>query len=109
MSESLRRSARTSLGSVGIADLTALNHRSHRRYSDRPVDDETLEILLSAAFSAPAKSDLQQSAVVIVRAPTKRAALADLVPSLDWVATCPVMMIFCADSRRIRKRALQVM
>ncbi|MDP7379790.1 MAG: nitroreductase family protein [Alphaproteobacteria bacterium] len=85
------------------AVATALNHRSHRRYSDRPVDDETLEILLSAAFSAPAKSDLQQSAVVIVRDPTKRAALADLVPSLDWVATCPVMMIFCADSRRIRR------
>ena len=34
------------------AVATALNHRSHRRYSDRPVDDETL-VLLSAAFSAP--------------------------------------------------------
>ena len=85
------------------AVATALNHRTHRRYSDRPVDDETLQILLSAAFSAPAKSDLQQSAVVIVRDPTKRAAVAELVPSLDWVVTCPVMMIFCADSRRIRR------
>jgi nitroreductase/FMN reductase [NAD(P)H] len=82
---------------------TLLGHRSHRRYRDAPVSDADLEVLLSASFSAPAKSDLQQAAVVVVRDPAKRAAIADLIPSMDWLRTCPVFMVFCADSRRIRK------
>ncbi len=82
---------------------TLLGHRSHRRYRDAPVSDADLEVLFSAAFSAPAKSDLQQSTVVVVRDPAKRAAIADLIPSMEWLRTCPVFMVFCADSRRIRK------
>ena len=64
---------------------TLLGHRSHRRYRDAPVSDADLEVLLSASFSAPAKSDLQQAAVVVVRDPAKRAAIADLIPSMDWL------------------------
>ena len=33
-----------------------LNHRPHRRFTEDPVSDEILDILLAAAFSAPAKS-----------------------------------------------------
>lgn len=84
-----------------LADI--LKHRSHRRFKDDPVTDDILEILLAAAFSAPAKSDLQQSAVVIIRDSKKRKAIADLIPSMPWIRTCPVFMIFVGDSRRIRR------
>ena len=80
-----------------------LSHRSHRRLTDKPVADDLLRVLLAAAFSAPAKSDLQQSGVVIVRDPAKRAAIADLIPSMDWLRTSPVFMLFLADNRRIRR------
>ena len=80
-----------------------LKHRSHRRFKDDPVKDDIIEILLAAAFSAPAKSDLQQSAVVIIRDSKKRNAIADLIPSMPWIRTCPVLMIFVGDSRRIRR------
>ena len=30
-----------------------LNHRTHRRYLDKPVPDELLEVLLGAAFLLP--------------------------------------------------------
>ena len=80
-----------------------LNHRTHRRFLDKPISDELLEVLLAAAFSAPAKSDLQQGAVIIIRDPTKRKAIADLIPSMPWIGTCPLMMIFLGDSRRIRR------
>lgn len=96
----------TSAGKDQLAEgslETLLGHRSHRRYRDAPVSDADLEVLFSAAFSAPAKSDLQQSTVVVVRDPAKRAAIADLIPSMEWLRTCPVFMVFCADSRRIRK------
>ena len=80
-----------------------LTHRTHRRFTDQPVSNELLEVLLAAAFSAPAKSDLQQGSVVIVRDAAKRKAIADLMPAMPWIGTCPVMMIFLGDSRRIRR------
>jgi nitroreductase len=81
----------------------ALRHRTHRRFTDAPVSDETLEIILAAAFSAPAKSDLQQCSVVLVKDPAKRKAIADLIPSMGWIGTSPHFMVFCGDSRRIRR------
>ena len=80
-----------------------LAHRTHRRFSPEPVPDSLLRVLLAAAFSAPAKSDLQQSAVVVVRDPDKRAAIAELMPNMEWIGTCPVFMVFLGDSRRIRR------
>ena len=80
-----------------------LSHRTHRRFTDQPVSEELLEVLLAAAFSAPAKSDLQQGSVVILRDAGKRKEIADLMPAMPWIGTCPVFMIFLGDSRRIRR------
>ena len=88
----------------GFDELTnILNHRSHRRYKDKPIPDKLLEVLLAAAFSAPAKSDLQQSSVVVIRDKEKQEAIADMIPAMPWLRTCPVLMIFLGDSRRIRR------
>jgi len=88
-------------GSRTLASILA--HRTHRRYADRPVDDGLLRLLLACAFSAPAKSDLQQSGVVIVRDRERRQAIAELIPDMPWIALAPVFMVFVADSRRIRR------
>lgn len=92
-------------GEVPGADTLAsiLAHRTHRRYADKPVDDATVKLLLACAFSTPAKSDLQQCSVIVVRDPDRRAKLAELIPSMPWIAAAPVFMVFCGDSRRIRK------
>jgi len=88
----------------GFDELTnILNHRSHRRYKDKPIPDKLLEVLLAAAFSAPAKSDLQQSSVVVIRDKEKQEAIADMIPAMPWLRTCPLLMIFLGDSRRIRR------
>jgi FMN reductase [NAD(P)H] len=80
-----------------------LSHRTHRRFTDRPVAEETLELILAAGFSAPTKSDLQQASVVLVKEPARRAAIQALIPGMPWIATAPVFMVFCGDSRRIRR------
>lgn len=80
-----------------------LARRTHRRYADRAVDDETLEILLACAFSASAKSDLQQASVLIVRDQARRAAIADLIPSMPWIRQAPLFLVWLGDSRRIRR------
>ncbi len=61
------------------------------------------ETLLACALSAPSKSDLQQLCVVCVEDVSKRAAVAALVPTLEWLPSAPLLLIFCGDSRRIRR------
>ncbi|MBO6559763.1 MAG: nitroreductase family protein [Nisaea sp.] len=80
-----------------------LSHRSHRRFKPDPVEDDLLEVLMSAAFSAPAKSDLQQSGIVIVRDPEKRKTIEALMPAMPWIAEAPVFMVFLGDNLRIRR------
>jgi nitroreductase len=80
-----------------------LEHRTHRRYSAETVTPETLRLLLAATFSTPAKSDLQQCSVIVIRSDTQRQRLADLIPSMPWIAAAPVFVVFCGDSRRIRR------
>lgn len=80
-----------------------LARRTHRRYADKPLSDELLDILFACAFSASAKSDLQQASVVLIRDQGKRAAIADLIPSMPWIRQAPIFMIWLGDSRRIRR------
>ena len=82
-----------------------LSHRIHRRYKPDPVSDETLEVVLAAALSAPAKSDLQQVAVIVVRDKANQATIGSWIPDMPWVSTCPVFLVFCGDHRRLRRVA----
>ena len=82
---------------------TMLAHRICRRFSDEPVDEATLERLLAAALSTPAKSDLQQVAIIVVDDPDRRAAIADLIPDMPWIRSCARFLLFCGDGRRIRR------
>ena len=82
-----------------------LSHRIHRRYKPDPVSDETLEIVLAAALSAPSKSDLQQVAVIVMRDTSKQATIASWIPDMPWIGQCPVFFLFCGDHRRIRRLA----
>jgi nitroreductase/FMN reductase [NAD(P)H] len=79
-----------------------LTHRSHRRFKDTPVPDEVLRIALAGAFSAPAKSDLQQCSVVVVQDPEIRARIDALVASQDWIPGAPAFLVFCGDNHRMR-------
>ena len=82
-----------------------LNRRVIRKYKTGPISEQTMALLLSAAQSAPTKSNLQQYSIVIIRDPEVRSAVAELVPSMPWVKNAPVIAIFLGDVRRIRKLA----
>ena len=78
-------------------------HRSHRAFTGEQVPPALLRTLLATAFSAPAKSDLQQSCVVHVKDRTVHEQIAGLIPSMPWIAGAPVLLVFCGDNRRIRR------
>ena len=82
-----------------------LNRRVIRKYKTGPISEQTMALLLSAAQSAPTKSNLQQYSIVIIRDPEVRNTVAELVPSMPWVKNAPVIAIFLGDVRRIRKLA----
>jgi nitroreductase/FMN reductase [NAD(P)H] len=84
---------------------TLLAHGVCRSFRPEPVSEETLQIALSAAFSAPSKSDLQQVSLVMFRDPAQRRAIEALMPSMPWIAGAPLLMVFCGDNRRIRRIA----
>ncbi len=82
-----------------------LDHRTCRQFRPEPVAEELLDLLLAATFCTPSKSDLQQCSVVVVRDEARREAIAELIPEMSWIATAPSFLLFCADSRRIRRVA----
>ena len=85
-------------------ELTGLAaHRSHRAFTSETVPPALLRTLLATAFSAPAKSDLQQACVVQVSDRSVQERIAALIPSMPWIADAPVLLVFCGDNRRIRR------
>lgn len=80
-----------------------LTRASVRSFRDDPVPPALLRALFAAAFSAPSKSDLQQACVVHVSDPDKQARIAALHDRVGWLARAPVFMVWCGDSRRIRR------
>jgi len=82
-----------------------LAHRSQRRFTDKPVSDEIFEIVLSAALSAPSKSDLQQASIIDVRDKGLCDEIHALVPSMPWMAQASRFLVFCGDNRRQRRIA----
>lgn len=83
--------------------LALASHRSIRRFRPDPVPDDVLQTVLACAFTAPSKSDLQQACVIRIEDAEHRAAIADLIPSMPWIRAAPVLLLFCADNRRIRR------
>ena len=78
-------------------------HRSHRHYTDAQIDPALLRVLLALALSAPSKSDLQQADIVHVADRSKVQGIAALIPDMPWIADAPVLLVFCANNRRVRQ------
>lgn len=80
-----------------------LGHRTHRAYTDQSVSEALINLLLAATFSAPSKSDLQQTSLIRIKDRKKRKVIAALIPTMPWIGTCPVFFVFCSDGRRIQQ------
>jgi nitroreductase len=80
-----------------------LLRRTHRRYSDRPVPEALVRLLLAAAFSASSKSDFQQASVIWLKDRARRERLAALFPDMPWIGISPVFLVFLGDARRLEK------
>jgi nitroreductase/FMN reductase [NAD(P)H] len=82
---------------------TILGHRTHRQYTEEPIAEELLDVLLACAQSAGSKSDLQATSIIRVRDPETRSAIAERIPSMPWIGRAPVFLVFCGDMRRLQR------
>ena len=87
---------------IYIPDLlkTIISRSSVRKFSDKPISKELLTILLTAAQSAPSKSNLQQYSILIMQDETIKMKVADLIGNTKWALSAPVFLLFLADIRR---------
>ncbi|MCF3630640.1 nitroreductase family protein [Thalassospiraceae bacterium LMO-SO8] len=76
-----------------------IGRRVCRHYGREAVTDGMLETLLAAAQSAPAKSDLQQYAIVVTDKGQQQ-AISDMIGSMPWIAEASRFLVFCADMHR---------
>lgn len=78
-----------------------LAHRSIRSYSDRPVEENKLEQIISAVQAAPNWVNLQLTSIIAVKDPKRRQILSRLCGDQPYVAQAPVFLVFCADYYRV--------
>lgn len=76
------------------------SHRSIRKFTDEPIDDSTVENIVSAGFSAATSSNLQGATVIRVRSAATRSAIAALTGGQSYVETAAVFLVWCADLHR---------
>jgi FMN reductase [NAD(P)H] len=80
-----------------------LARRTQRSYTDAPVPDELIDLLLFVALAASSKSDFQQASIIKLKDPRKRSRIAAHFPAMPWIGTSPAFLVFCGDARRLER------
>jgi FMN reductase (NADPH) len=79
---------------------TMLNHRSIRRFEEKPLTDEQIKIIVSCAQSASTSSYIQAYSIIGVKDKARKKKLAELAGNQTYVADNGHFFIFCADLYR---------
>lgn len=74
--------------------------KSVRVYEDRPIDMDTKRAVLEAALQAPTAGNMALYTILDITDPEKKAALAKSCDDQPFIASAPMVLIFCADYRR---------
>jgi FMN reductase [NAD(P)H] len=87
---------------LGLDELARIaGHRSQRHFLPRAVAPDLLRLLCACALSAPSKSDLQQSDIVVVSDHAIRQGIAATIPGMPWIVDAPVFLIFVGNGERL--------
>ena len=74
--------------------------KSVRVYEDRPIEDEKKRAILEAAIQAPSAGNMALYTILDITDPEMKAALSVSCDNQPFIATAPMVLIFCADYRR---------
>jgi len=74
--------------------------RSIRKYTDQPVTDDALRVLLAAAMAAPSAGDERPWYFVVIRNKRIRDQIPEIHPCAHMVRQAPVAILVCGDRGR---------
>ncbi|MBE5799425.1 MAG: nitroreductase [Clostridiales bacterium] len=77
-----------------------MERKSVRQFVQEPMPREDVEAILSAAVQAPSAGNMTLWTIINVTDPEKKAALAKSCDNQPFIATAPLVLVFCADYRR---------
>ncbi|HHU18061.1 MAG TPA: NADPH-dependent oxidoreductase [Clostridiales bacterium] len=77
-----------------------LNHTSIRKYKDKPIDRDTVDMIIKCAQMAPTSSHFQAYTIIEVRDRKKIDTLYEVSGGQRWVKEAPLVLLFCADLYR---------
>ena len=84
---------------MDVIDLLR-SHRSIRKFTDEPLDEELVEKIVSAGLASATSSNLQGTTVIRVRNDETRSAIAELAGGQAYVETAAAFFVWCADLHR---------
>ena len=74
--------------------------KSVRVYENRPIEPEVKQAILDAAIQAPSAGNMALYTILDITDPQIKAKLAVSCDNQPFIATAPMVLIFCADYRR---------
>lgn len=77
-----------------------LSHRSIRKFTERPIDEDLLRQLLKAGQAAASSSFLQGATVIRIRDAENRTKIAGLAGNQGHIEKAAEFLVFCADLKR---------
>ncbi len=82
---------------------TIFNHRTIRKYTNQPISDETMNVLLEAACRASNTGNMQTYSIIVNTDEEMKKALAPCHFNQPMVTQAPAVVTFCADFNRFNK------
>ncbi|CAM2778126.1 oxygen-insensitive NADPH nitroreductase [Vibrio mytili] len=79
---------------------TLLNHRSIRKFTEQPIEQEQLATIIKSGLAASSSSMLQVVSIIRVTDADKRALLAEYAGNQPYVANAAEFLVFCIDYQR---------
>ena len=80
---------------------TMRSHRSIRKFKDKAISDEILEIILTSAQCAATSNFVQAYTIIRVDDQHNRQAIAKICGTQPWIIDAPVFLVFLADLNRL--------
>ena len=74
--------------------------KSVRVYEDRPIEPEVKRAILESAIQAPSAGNMALYTILDITDPAIKAALSESCDDQPFIATAPMVLVFCADYRR---------
>lgn len=84
--------------------IDLINNRvSLRKYSDKEVTDEVLNVILNSAMRAPTAGNTMMYSMIVIRDEEKKKILSQTCDNQPFIAKAPVVIVFVADTHKMNK------